>query len=273
MKQTAEQEAEANARARKCVELILQDQTLRVRWITARLGNQRFQEMEAAGFRHATDGFDAFAVTVANLHFMLSRPDEVKGRSPLYEAKARYEQRQTLDRAIKQFRAKVEAYERQAGESLPRLAAVFHPTAHEEGWAHELPDSTWRKIERHTLGDYLEVLADWLDFPGNKDDGNAGGSDTAKLRSDGLWVHRMLVTPEGQWPRTANAAACIWIIRSLDNFSIPRRDDRQLEEYLSLALMVAKVFQTSGPAVDIDVSKRALIDRLKLSDAADWVHY
>lgn len=127
---------------------------------------------------------------------------------PLEVARERLERTRQLDRAVDKFRRAVETYERQSGQRLPP------------------PDPE----SDDGLDRYLAGLSEFL---------------TGHER--GMWVHPMVMTPAGQWPRTPESAVEVWVIRALDSTGIPRNTDAQRDLFLSLAVRVAELIAHYSP--------------------------
>lgn len=139
---------------------------------------------------------------------------------PLDAAQARFDRARKLHRATAQFRQAVETYERQSGQRLPP------------------PDPAGDR----DLDCYLSELSEWLTDPDR-----------------GQWVHPMVVTPAGQWPRNPESAVEAWIIRALDSTGVPRKTDEQKDQFLSLAVRLAELIAHHCPGgIEIATTRKKI---------------
>lgn len=137
---------------------------------------------------------------------------------PLEAARERYERNRTLERAIATFRQAVSTWERRSHQQLPSV-------------------DEWGEVH---LVRYLSALDEYM--------GNHDG---------GTWVHPMVETPTGQWPRTTDSTVEVWIIRSLDTVGIPRNRDMQKTLFLSLAERLAELIADHcPPGVSITTTRK-----------------
>lgn len=172
-------------------------------------------------FSMSGDELDNIAGTVAGLHFVL----------PLEAAKSRYDRQRKMERAINRFRSEVETYQRRSGEHLPSPSTTIYNAFITNGG---LPEQVVREWPEFEIEHYLAALLDHL--------GDAEG---------GTWVLPQLATATGRWPSTANSAAVIWIIRTLDSAGVPRVATADKNRFLCLATRLADLVQQSKPACDI----------------------
>lgn len=222
MKQ-ADEGTKAKRRASECLALIMKDEKARELWRSI-AGRHEFTSNDGSDLDEG-GAFHSIAMAIADLHFVF----------PLESAKDRLERRRNLQRAIEQFRSAAETYERRSGERLPSLNYVMR-AAMPDGFRTEVD---WRHLPELDVSHYLAALDGYL--------ADAQG---------GTCIHAMLSTPTGQFVRNENAAAVVWIIRSLDNVGVPRISKREKDEFLRLAVRLSELFNESGPASVISPSRK-----------------
>lgn len=228
-------EAEAAQRAKECAKSILQDEE------TQKILREVFASYSDVDIAAVLNNI---AATVSVLHFML----------PLNAAKERHKRRAAMQRAIKIFRDAVDTFQRQSGLFLPSPSDVLY----RETPLNDIPDYLVRRLPSLEIDHYLGCLDEYLFDPATE---KTEPKEKKPARfEDGNWVHPYMATGKHQWPRTADSAARIWIIRTLDNYGVPREGQKALSHFLQLALRLVDVLNDSRLPCVLTLSRKDFTD-------------
>lgn len=168
---------------------------------------------------------------------------------PLDKAEELYKERLAFHRAIETFRGAYDTYVRRTQDYVPSPTDVLYLCAEKS-----LTDAVIRNLPRLDLEDYLSEISNRL-----HDD------------ESGMWVHPMLATPKGQWPRNPNAAAENWIIRALDNYGVPRNTDTEKDAFLELSVGLAKIVNEHCPGgVEVTSDRKSFQAKLDSIQDMRW---
>lgn len=144
---------------------------------------------------------------------------------PLKAAKAIYETRRTMERAIEKFSGAIDTYQRQSGDFLPDPSTIVYRRLDDD-----VSERAVRQLPTVDIPEYLEELGNHL-----------------RDADGGTWVHPRIATSKGQWPRTESSAAEVWIIRALGYAGFPVSTKEQQDRFLMIALRLIEQVSEWAP--------------------------